>query len=276
MLTLLSMTSASESATSSNRPGAPPVGSGELGQRRESLYTALCCSFVVVLVLTNIVGTKLFVLFPGGGPAWIMGGQPWTLTSGILTYPLTFFLTDIVSEIWGRRRANRMVLLGFLMSGLMLLVLQVAIRLPPSPIWIPDERFGIADAETMQRAFHATFSNPSILLAASMTAYLVAQLFDVRLYHFWWRVTRGKHMWVRNNGSTMISQMVDTIIVNGIFLRWGLHMEWAAVWQVILAVYLCKVVLAWLDTPLIYAGRRVVERWLGIPHDATRSRAPLE
>ncbi|MFT7480573.1 MAG: putative integral membrane protein (TIGR00697 family) [Gammaproteobacteria bacterium] len=254
----------------------PGTGGLDLGQRRESLYTFFCCAFVVVLVLTNIVGTKLFVLFPDGGPAWILGGRPWTLTSGILTYPLTFFLTDIVSEIWGHRRAQRMVVLGFLMSALMLLVLQVAIHLPPSPVWVPDPRFGIADAESMQRAFHATFSNPSILLAASMIAYLVAQLFDVRLYRFWWRVTGGKHMWLRNNGSTMISQLVDTIIVNGIFLRWGLHFEWPMIAQVILAVYLCKVVLALLDTPLIYVGRHLLERWLGIPHDPARARAPLE
>jgi len=276
------MTSASENAGPMNRPGirpgsAPPHAPGpNLGQRRESLYTFFCCAFVVVLVLTNIVGTKLFVLFPDGGPTWIMGGQPWTLTSGILTYPLTFFLTDIVSEIWGRRRANRMVVLGFLMSGLMLLVLQMAIHLPPAPVWVPDARFGIADAESMQRAFHATFNSPSILLFASMTAYLVAQLFDVRLYHFWWRFTRGRYMWVRNNGSTMISQLVDTVIVNGIFLRWGLNFEWAAIGQVILAVYLCKVVLALVDTPLIYAGRHVLESWLGIPHDPARERAPLE
>ena len=271
------MTSTSETAAAPGRPAARPLGPGEvhLRQRRESLYTFFCCLFVVVLVLTNIVGTKLFVLFQGGGPAWILDGEPWTLTSGILTYPLTFFLTDIVSELWGRRRANRMVVLGFVMSGLMLLILQMAIHLPPSPIWVPDARFGIADAQTMQRAFHATFSNPSILLFASMTAYLVAQLFDVRLYHFWWRVTGGKHMWVRNNGSTMISQLVDTTIVNGIFLRWGLQFEWAAIGQVILAVYLCKVVLALIDTPLIYAGRYSLERWLGIPHDATRAGAPL-
>lgn len=248
---------------------------GARKERAEATYTFFAAMFVVILVLTNIVGTKLFVLFPEGGPAWILGGDPWTLTSGILTYPITFFLTDIVSEIWGRKRANWMVVMGFVMSLMMLAILQMAIRLPPSPIWIPDERFGISDAEGMQRAFHATFNNPAILLFASMTAYLVAQLFDVRLYHFWWRVTRGRWMWVRNNGSTMISQLVDTTIVNGIFLRWGLDLDWSTIGQVILAVYLCKVTLALIDTPFIYAGRIVVERFLGIPHDSSRKSAPL-
>ena len=102
-----------------------------------------------------------------------------------------------------------------------------------------------------------------------------AQLFDVRLYHFWWRVTGGRHMWIRNNGSTGISQLVDTIIVNGIFLRWGLDLAWGEIVDIIIAVYLFKLVLAALDTPLIYLGRGWMERFLGIEHDPTRASAPL-
>jgi uncharacterized integral membrane protein (TIGR00697 family) len=256
-------------------PLDPPRAAGLRASRSELTYTFLASMFVVVLVLTNIIGTKLFVLFPSGGPAWILGGEPWTLTSGILTYPLTFFLTDIVSEIWGRKRANVMVIFGFLMSLMMLGILQIAVALPASPVWIPAERFGLETSAEMQNAFHATFSNPAILLGASMTAYLIAQLLDVRLYHFWWGVTGGKHMWLRNNGSTMISQLADTIIVNGIFLRFGLGFDWPLIGQVILAVYICKVVLALVDTPLIYAGRAVLERFLGIQHDSRRARAPL-
>lgn len=242
--------------------------------RSERAYCFLSSLFVVVLVLTNIIGTKLFVLFPDGGPSWLLGGEAWTLTTGIITYPLTFLITDIVSEIWGRRRANFMVLEGFGMSLLMLLLLQMAIALPPSPWWV-QPGFGLADSAGMQNAFHATFSAPGILLAASMTAYMVAQLFDVHLYHFWWRVTRGGHMWVRNNGSTMISQLVDTTIVNGIYLRYGLDMEWGPIGEVIVAVYLVKVALALVDTPLIYLARHWMERYLGIEADHRRAGAPL-
>ena len=75
-------------------PLDPPRAAALRTPRSELTYTFLASMFVVVLVLTNIIGTKLFVLFPNGGPAWILGGEPWTLTSGILTYPLTFFLTE--------------------------------------------------------------------------------------------------------------------------------------------------------------------------------------
>jgi len=249
-------------------------------ERAQLTFAACTALFVVVLVLTNIIGTKLFVLFPDGGPSWILDGKAWTLTTGIITYPLTFLLTDVVSEIWGRRRATFMVVSGFLMSLLMLATLQLAVALPASPFWA-QPHFGFEDGQAMQQAYNATFANPSILIFASMMAYLVAQLFDVRLYHFWWKVTGGKHMWLRNNGSTFISQLVDTIIVNGIFLRFGAGFgpengwTWGAIGEVILAVYLCKMVLALIDTPLIYLARHAFERFLGIEHDAERTSAPL-
>jgi len=241
--------------------------------RREATFAALSTCFCVVLVLTNIVGVKLFHLFPEGRPGWIPGEGPLTLTSGIITYPLTFVLTDVVAEIWGRRRANFMVVLGFAMSLMMLAIIKLAGVLPPSDFWSNPE-LGM-QAPEMQRAFQASFSAPAVLLFASMSAYLVAQLLDVRLYHFWWRITGGKHLWLRNNGSTMISQLVDTIIVNSIFLHFAFGMPWGAILEVILAVYLCKVMLAILDTPLIYLGRNLLGEFLGIPKDSDPGHAPL-
>jgi len=241
--------------------------------RADAIYTFLAAAFAVVLVLTNIVGVKLFVLFPAGGPGWLNEGEPLTLTSGILTYPLTFLLTDIVSELWGRRRANFLVVLGFSMSLLMLAVVKLAVALPASSYWSNADLE--LEPQAMQLAFTATFYYPGLLLFSSMLAYLVAQLLDVRLYHYWRRLTRGRHLWLRNNGSTWVSQLVDTIIVNGIYLRWGLRMEWNTVLEIILAVYLCKVLLAVLDTPLIYAVRSLLRRFLGLDVSGPSSGPPL-
>ena len=242
-------------------------------KRAELTYTFLAATFCVVLVLTNIIGVKLFVLFPEGRPGWMPGEGPLTLTSGILTYPATFLLTDIVSELWGRKRADFMVASGFFMSLVMLVLVKLAIPLEPSAFWA-NPNLGMESAD-LQRAFEATFFYPGSLLFASMTAYLVAQLFDVRLYHFWWRLTGGRHMWIRNNGSTMISQLVDTIIVNSIFLRWAFEMEWSAILEVIVAVYMCKVALALVDTPFIYLGRTLLRRFLGLEGEAAQDSAPL-
>ncbi|MBI1379802.1 MAG: queuosine precursor transporter [Planctomycetaceae bacterium] len=242
--------------------------------RRERAFAFATAAFAVVLVLTNVIGVKLFALFPDGRPSWMPGSGALTLTTGIISYPLTFLLTDLVSEIWGRKRADFMVLVGFAMSLLMLVLVSIARALPPSDFWTVPQ-LGVTDSGEMQRAFEISFYNPQILLFASMAAYLVAQLFDVRLYHFWWRLTKGRHMWLRNNGSTLISQLVDTAIVNGIFLRFALDFSWSAILEVIVAVYLVKVVLALLDTPLIYAGRAFLRRFLSIPDRGIATRAPL-
>ncbi len=257
------------------RPDHPANRATRFGLPRSEAWFALFVTlFCVVLVVTNIIGIKLFLLTLPGFLHGAFGTDALTLTSGNLSYPITFVCTDIVSEIWGRRRANLMVVLGFAMSAVMLVLVTLAKHLPPSPAWInPDpERYGPID---MQAAFEVSFSAPGILLFASMTAYLAAQLFDVRLYHFWWRLTNGRHMWIRNNGSTMISQLVDTIIVNAIFLSLHYGMAWSAIWVITLHVYLAKMVTAWVDTPLIYGLRALLRSDLGLDADDSPAHAPL-
>lgn len=251
----------------------------------ETGYLLLATLFVAMLMLTNVIGTKLFLLpldLPLFGPllaafdrfvSWLFpgAGNPdgLTLTTGIITYPITFLCTDIVSEVYGRKRADRMVLWGFAASLLMLVVIGIAKSLPASPFWnVPAPHHAVfgaghlietakgpaADATAAWHAYAFTFDAPGVLLFASMTAYLVAQLVDNRLFHFWRRLTRGKHLWFRNNMSTGLSQLVDTIIVNGIFLHFYFEMPAASIGAVIVAVYLVKFLLALLDTPLCYLG----------------------
>ena len=231
--------------------------------KAECFYSYIMATFCVVLVLTNIIGTKLFLAFPSQLPNGFLGG-PITLTSGIITYPFTFLLTDIVSEIYGRRRADRMVWTGFALSLLMLILVQISIFLPGSPHWV-NAGLGYSNVAGMQQAWESVFTLPGILIFASMSAYLVAQLMDNRLFHFWRRVTKGRHLWLRNNASTWISQFFDTLIVNSIFLGFGLKLGWPLVWQVILANYVFKLLIAAVDTPLVYLGVRWLNESLGIP-----------
>ena len=229
----------------------------------EALYVVFASAFVVVLVLTNVIGVKLFNAFPETFPEGFFG-SPLTLTSGIVTYPVTFLLTDVVSEIWGKRRADFMVVVGFFASLAMLGLVQFTVGLSGSPIWI-NKGLGFTSVQEMQTAFESVFTLPGTLVIGSMTAYLVAQLLDVRLYHFFRRLTAGKHLWLRNNGSTWVSQFVDTIIVNSIFLGIGLGIPWGVVMEIIITVYVFKVILAALDTPLIYLFVSVLRRHLNLP-----------
>ncbi len=227
------------------------------------VFSVLMAGFVVVLVLTNIIGVKLFLAFPETFPQGLFG-EAITLTTGLITYPVTFLLTDIVCEVWGRAKANLMVITGFFMSLASLVLIQIALVLPGAPAW-PASNPIFATVADMQSAFESVFTLPGILIFASMTAYLVAQLMDVRLFHFWKRLTRGKHLWLRNNASTMTSQLFDTVIVNSIFLGLGLGLDWALVAKIIAASYLFKIIMAALDTPFIYLGVALVRRYGGEP-----------
>lgn len=225
--------------------------------RSELTYLVITSLFAVVLVLTNVIGAKLF-----SGP---FDPANHALTTGILTYPITFLLTDLVSEIWGKRRADYMVYIGFVASLLMLGVVQLALWLPPHPYWVaPDNAFGYASPDDYQRGFASVFSVNGKLLFGSMLAYMVAQLLDNRLFHFWRRVTRGRHLWLRNNGSTLISQLVDTAIVNSILFYWAFGWPfWQGV-QVMVTIYGYKALLAIIDTPLIYLAVAGLRRFLGL------------
>ncbi len=233
---------------------APPGVDGNTYSRYERVYLLLAATFVVLLVLTNIIGIKLFQ-----APF----KPEFALTTGILVYPLTFLITDIVSEIYGKKRADFMVAVGFCMSMLMVLVVQVALAVEPHDYWVPGKGAFYDSAAGYQTAFESVFVLQGILLFGSMSAYLCAQLCDNWLYHFWKELTKGRHLWLRNNGSTWVSQLVDTAVVNSILFYVGFGMEfWQGV-QIMATIYVYKLVIAACDTPFIYLGVFLVKRALG-------------
>jgi len=195
------------------------------------------------VVLTNTVGVKLFEV----------GGRVFPVS--LLWYPLTFLLTDIVSEIYGARRARWMVVLGFSMSLVLLVFALVGIALPAAPVY------------PLQEEYRNIFGPVARLLFASMAAYLLAQLIDVRLFHFWKRRTGGRHLWLRNNGSTIFSQLIDSFTVNFIFLYRNPDVFTGTLGDLLrltLGVYVVKVLIALVDTPLCYLGVRALERLTGV------------
>ncbi len=209
----------------------------------ETIYVGFMAVFVTFVLLTNTVGVKLFTF---------MGR---ILPVSIIWFPLTFLITDIVSEMYGARRARYLVIMGFVMSLVLLAFSLVGIALP------------VAHVYPLQQDYVNIFGPVWRLLFASMSAYLLAQLIDVRLFHFWKRLTGGKHLWLRNNGSTMISQFVDTVTVNTIFLYKNPTVFTGGLGDlvhIILGVYVIKVVIAALDTPFCYLGVWFVEKMTGV------------
>ena len=212
-------------------------------ERYHRIFAGLIAVFVTFVVLTNTVGVKLFTVFGN------------TLPVSILWYPLTFLVTDIASEMFGAKRARFLVVMGFSMSVLLLTFSLIGIRLP------------VAEFYPLQEDYANIFGPIWRLLFGSMAAYLLAQMIDVRLFHFWKRLTNGKHLWLRNNASTMISQFVDSFTVNTIFLYKNPAVftgDFRDLMEIILTVYLIKVLIAAIDTPFCYLGVWAIERATGL------------
>ena len=219
-------------------------------KQSDYLYLTLTVTFSVFLVLSNAISCKIFRI-------------PFTydlaLPIGVITYPGTFLITDIVSEVWGPKRANTLVHLGFFMSLLMVVIVQIAVALPPSELWISSS---IENSFQYQEAYEAVFSTSIVAFIASMTAYVFAQLIDIRIFHFIKYKTRGKHLWLRNNLSTLCSQIIDTVIVSSIFLYWGLQLDFITGLEIMLSSYSYKAIFALIDTPFCYLGVSLIRNRL--------------
>jgi queuosine precursor transporter len=208
---------------------------------QERLFLVLAAIFIASLVASNLIFQKFFRWSP-------FGLYTFEISVGILPYPLTFLVTDIISEIYGKRRADQVVVAG-LVAALFVMGLILLAQAVPATDWSP-----VSDSE-----FTKVFGlfGPAVL--ASMTAYLTAQLIDIRVFHFWKRLTNGRHLWLRNNGSTIVSQLVDTAAVLSLLCLAGV-IEWSRFPTLLQNGFLFKVLVALADTPLFYASVWILRR----------------
>tara|TARA_B100000315_G_C14594741_1_gene598184 strand:+ start:565 stop:1254 length:690 start_codon:yes stop_codon:yes gene_type:complete len=206
---------------------------------KDKLYLFLAGIFLTALVLGNLIGiTKFVQVFSLSVPA------------GVLAYPFTFLATDLICELFGKQKARTMVWVGFAMNIFMLGLMTVGHSLPDAK--------GVSGATS---TFEEVYGFMVGGVVASMIAYLIAQMVDVHLFHFWKRLTNGKHLWLRNNFSTTVSQLVDTISILAILYFMGKlgsniqTLEDLAI--LIFHSYLFKFFFALFDTPLFYLGVKI-------------------
>ena len=199
----------------------------------QKIYLILGALFVASLVASNLIFQKFFY--------WdFFGLYTFEISVGILPYPITFLITDIISEVYGKRKANQIVTIGIFASFFSMLIVFVS-GIVPATDWSP-----VSDT-----LFNKVFGATAIAVLASMLAYLFAQYIDIQLFHFWKRITKGKHLWLRNNFSTFLSQFVDTFTVLILLCSFG-KIEWKLFSSLLLSGFLFKVLIAALDTPLLY------------------------
>ena len=200
----------------------------------KKLYIILAGMFIASLVASNLIFQKFFYWEP-------FGLFRFELSVGILPYPITFLVTDLISEIYGQKKANQVVLSGIAASVFSMGILLVANYVPAM------ESSPISDD-----TFSQVFGLSPIAVLASMMAYLFAQFIDIRIYHFWKQYTQGKKLWLRNNLSTFSSQFIDTITVVSLLSVFGV-LPWNLFWSLVASGVLFKILIALLDTPILYA-----------------------
>ena len=212
-------------------------------EKSKKIYLYLAATFIAALVVCNLIANKFITID--------LGFKTFVISAGVLPYPITFLITDILSEIYGKKKTARIVWAGF---GASLFVLGVLL--------LAQQFTAIAGSPVDDETFNKVFGNSWRVIFASMTAYLCAQLIDVRIYHFWKEKTAGKHLWLRNNFSTVFSQLVDTtLVVCVLFLGVRSHSE---IIQFIIDGWLFKILCAFLDTPLLYASTAFIRNKLDL------------
>jgi len=206
----------------------------------QRIYMLLGALFITSLVVSNLIFQKFFYWHPFD--VEIFGANLFEISVGILPYPITFLITDLISEIYGKKRANQVVVTGIFASLFSLLIILVADVVP-----------AIENSPVDDILFTKVFGQSAIAVFASMTAYLFAQFIDIQIYHFWKRLTKGRHLWLRNNFSTWFSQFIDTFSILTLLCSFGV-LPWESFKGLLISGFLFKVMVAAFDTPFLYLG----------------------
>jgi uncharacterized integral membrane protein (TIGR00697 family) len=208
--------------------------------RKQRFFIILTALFVAALVTGDFVGGKFFVFL----------GR--NFSAGVIPFPLTFVLTDVVNEFYGTHGARRLTYAGLVAAIFVWLVINLALALPTSP-----------DSPISDLAFRGVFGTSARLYVASLVAYTVGQLLDISVFQILRRLTGHRMLWLRSTGSTILSQAIDSVVVSFVFLvgtrPLGYILGNAA------NNYLGKLAMAVLLTPVIYLGHGIFRRFFHIP-----------
>lgn len=205
----------------------------QLKNQAQLIYLVLAALFIASLVTSNLIFQKFFYWEP-------FGLYRFEISVGILPYPLTFLITDILSEIYGKKKANQVVIAGIFASFFSMLIILIADYVP-----------AINNSPVNNNIFSTVFGLSPLAVLASMLAYLFAQFIDIRIFHFWKKLTNGKHLWLRNNFSTFFSQFIDTFTVLFLLSSFKI-LPWSIFTNLLISGFLFKIIVAAIDTPVLY------------------------
>ena len=218
---------------------------------RLNLFVTLVAVFVTCLIVGDMVGGKLtsFELF----------GREWLFSVGQLAFPVTFILTDILNEFYGRKVVRRITFLAFFMVGLTFGIIYMSSSLPWAPITLKPDWTGVTPAQ-----FGSVFTQATDIQLASMAAFLIGNLTDISVFFLIKKLTGNRMLWLRATGSTAVSQLIDTIVISAIIWFWLRGVSFDTYVTIVLTSYVIKLAAAIVVTPLIYVLHDVIEKRFGI------------
>jgi queuosine precursor transporter len=198
-------------------------------------FTLASSIFIAGFLAANTLGSKITTIY---GVA---------VSVGILAYPLTFMITDAVSEVFGKKRAKHIVYSALIAQVLVLILMYISIKLPP------------AGRYHLNNEYSQVFGNSLRMIVASLIAFFISQTHDIWAFNFWKKITKGKYLWLRNNLSTFTSQAIDTLLFMFIAF-YGINDKFTALFilQLALTYWIFKIVFAAIDTPFVY----LIVKWL--------------
>lgn len=231
------------------------------------LFFVLGAFFVANAILAEFIGVKIFSLESSLGfeplNLTILGvdGLSFNLTAGVVLWPVVFIMTDIINEYFGRKGVRFM---SFIAAGLIayaFLMVYFAMGLTPAGFWI--ERITKSGTVNMELAFNTIFGQGLWIIIGSLTAFLVGQLVDVTVFHYFKSYTGSAKIWLRATGSTLVSQLVDSFVVLFIAFYIGAGWNLKLVLVIGLVNYIYKSFIAVIMTPLLYIIHIFIDRYLG-------------
>jgi len=238
-----------------------------LKDKPTKLLLGMSAFFVANALIAECIGGKIFSLEKVFGlpPSnFTLFGQPglaFSLTCGVLLWPLEFVMTDIVNEYYGPKAVRRISYTAVILISYAFLMFYAAIHIPPADFWIGSgKQDGVPD---MRNAFNVVFGQGMWIIFGSLVAFLVSQIIDVTVFHRIKKVTGEKKVWLRATGSTLVSQLVDSFIVLFIAFKLGKGWTWQLVFAICIVNYIYKATMAIVLTPVIYLVEGWIERYLG-------------
>lgn len=190
--------------------------------------------FIMATLASNVMAIKMTSIGSISFPA------------GVYVFPISFLVTDVINEVWGKKEAGFTVKMGFAASIVFTLLTMLAVWLPAAGFW------------TMQSEYAMVLAAVPRITIAGLTAFVFSQNTDLWIFDKLKVLHKGKHLWIRNNVSTMTAQLLDSLIF--IVIAFYGTMPVGALFATVFSQWLVKLVLAALDTPFVYWGVKWAEK----------------